>query len=31
MAEEVSGRDLTDFFETWLYEETVPEIPGLGS
>ena len=31
IAEEVSGRDLTDFFETWLYEETVPEIPGLGS
>jgi aminopeptidase N len=31
VAEEVSGRDLTEFFDAWLYQESVPEIPGLGS
>ncbi|MGH9891996.1 MAG: M1 family aminopeptidase, partial [bacterium] len=31
VAEEVSGRDLSGFFDTWLYQESVPQIPGLGS
>lgn len=31
VAEEVSGRDLSGFFDAWLYQELVPEIPGLGS
>jgi len=29
VAEEVSDRDLASFFDGWLYEETVPEIPSL--
>lgn len=28
--EEVSGEDLVTFFETWLYDEQLPPIPGLG-
>ncbi len=27
VAEEVSGQDLTDFFDGWLYSEEVPELP----
>ena len=26
MAEEVSGEDLDDFFQMWLYDEDVPEM-----
>jgi aminopeptidase N len=29
LAEEVSGQDLGDFFQAWLYEKTVPDIPEL--
>ncbi len=29
VAEEVSGQDLTAFFDAWLYQETVPDIPEL--
>jgi aminopeptidase N len=31
IAEGVTGRDLAAFFDAWLYQEAVPEIPGLGS
>jgi aminopeptidase N len=31
VAQEVSDRDLSGFFDAWLYQESVPEIPGLGS
>jgi aminopeptidase N len=31
VAEEVSGSDLSRFFDAWLYQEPVPQIPGLGS
>jgi aminopeptidase N len=31
VAEEVSGRDLSGFIDACLYQEPVPEIPGLGS
>jgi aminopeptidase N len=27
---EVSGKDLTEFFNTWLYSESIPPIPALG-
>lgn len=27
MAEDISGQDLTDFFDAWLYNEQVPDIP----
>jgi aminopeptidase N len=27
VAEEVSGQDLTSFFETWLFSRTLPELP----
>jgi len=27
LAEEVSGEDLTAFFQSWLYEETLPPLP----
>ena len=30
LAEEMSGQDLDDFFQAWLYEEPVPDIPQLG-
>jgi aminopeptidase N len=30
VAEEVSGKDLADFFNGWLYEDKMPPIPGLG-
>jgi aminopeptidase N len=29
VAEEVSGEDLTDFFQAWLYEEDLPPIPEM--
>jgi aminopeptidase N len=29
VAEEVSGEDLTEFFQGWLYEESIPPIPEL--
>lgn len=29
VAEVVSGHDLSSFFDAWLYQEPVPEIPGL--
>lgn len=31
VAEQGSGRDLSGFFDAWLYQEPVPQIPGLGS
>lgn len=30
VAEEVSGQDLSGFFQGWLYQQTVPDIPELG-
>jgi aminopeptidase N len=30
VAEEVSGQELTEFFDTWLYSETIPPIPAMG-
>jgi aminopeptidase N len=30
VSEEVSGEDLTDFFQAWLYDEKLPSIPELG-
>jgi aminopeptidase N len=30
VAKEVSGKDLTEFFNSWLYGETIPPIPALG-
>jgi predicted metalloprotease with PDZ domain len=30
VAEEVSGEELGEFFDAWLYQETVPPIPELG-
>jgi aminopeptidase N len=30
VSEEVSGEDLTDFFQAWLYDEELPSIPELG-
>ncbi len=27
VAEEVSGQDLTDFFQGWLYADTIPDLP----
>src|SRR5262249_47323474 len=29
VAEEVSGQKLTDFFDSWLYQVTVPDIPEM--
>lgn len=29
-AEEVSGKDLDDLFNTWLYDEKLPPLPALG-
>jgi aminopeptidase N len=29
-AEEVSGMDLTDFFQGWLYDPLIPDIPQMG-
>jgi aminopeptidase N len=31
LANEVSGEDLTDLFDVWLYQKVVPEIEGLAS
>jgi aminopeptidase N len=30
VAEKVSGKDLTKFFDGWLYSEKIPPIPALG-
>ncbi|HRW10337.1 MAG TPA: hypothetical protein P5121_34775 [Caldilineaceae bacterium] len=30
MAEAVSGEELTDFFNGWLFAEELPDIPELG-
>jgi aminopeptidase N len=29
-SKEVSGKDLTEFFNSWLYSETIPPIPAMG-
>ena len=31
LAEEVSGEDLGEFFDAWLYGEVMPSVPGLGA
>ena len=30
VAEELSGQELNDFFDAWLYEVQVPDIPEMG-
>ncbi len=30
IAEKVSGQELGEFFDTWLYSETIPPIPAMG-
>ncbi len=30
VSEEVSGKELTEFFDSWLYSEKIPPIPTLG-
>ncbi|MBI5840703.1 MAG: M1 family metallopeptidase [Chloroflexi bacterium] len=30
VAEQVSGKDLSEFFDLWLYSEEIPPIPALG-
>lgn len=30
VAEKVSGKELSEFFDTWLYGETIPPIPAMG-
>jgi aminopeptidase N len=30
VAEEISGQKLDDFFQAWLYQTRMPDIPGLG-
>jgi aminopeptidase N len=30
VAEEVSGQELDEFFEAWLYDPVVPDIPEMG-
>jgi aminopeptidase N len=30
IAKEVSGKDLTQFFDSWLYSQKIPPIPALG-
>ncbi|MGH2582921.1 MAG: M1 family metallopeptidase [Anaerolineales bacterium] len=30
VAEEVSGQDLGDFFDAWLYQDEIPDIPEMG-
>jgi aminopeptidase N len=30
VAENVSGQDLADFFQSWLYESSLPDIPQMG-
>ena len=30
VAEEVSGKELTEFFDNWLYSEKIPPIPAMG-
>jgi aminopeptidase N len=30
VAREVSGKELADLFEAWLYDETIPPIPAMG-
>jgi aminopeptidase N len=30
VAEEISGKDLGDFFDNWLHGETLPDIPSMG-
>jgi aminopeptidase N len=29
VAEKVSGKELNEFFDTWLYSETIPPIPEM--
>jgi aminopeptidase N len=30
VAEQISGQDLEEFFQGWLFEQTVPDIPEMG-
>jgi aminopeptidase N len=30
VAEEISGQELSDFFDAWLYQEDLPDIPEMG-